>query len=304
MRDNQTSDGTTTTNPRHALDPERGDAIDPDRVYPPGAQSDRDETGLDPADRDTNEGDLDRDTTDRDLADRDLTDRDLPDRDLSDRDLPDRDRSDDAAIGVAEAPPGAIPDDRPRDSVSPGPLDQPIESSTDPTAPVVHRDEPPPSGAGFRGPVPGSPASGPLEGSSPDGTTSLDTGPEASTTGAVTAPDSAEALPPEAAGQPQETVTSRDQADRDTDRVFPADQASGFHDRWREIQASFVDNPATAVRSADELVGEVVEALHTALQGHQRTLGEGWRDAPDAATEELRGALVRYRAVLQRIIGL
>jgi hypothetical protein len=330
MRDDQIRDGATTTNPRHALDPERGDAVDPDRAEPTGADetpadwppgvhrtdgpgepppgqldrdtTDRDTTG-DEFDRDQTDRDTtDRDTTDRDTTDRDTTDVDQTDRDSADRDLTDRDRTDDPAIGVAEAPPGAIPDERPRDSVSPGPLDQPVQSSTDPTAPVVHRDEPPASGAGFRGPVPGSPASGPLDSTSPDGTTSLDsTAPEATTAEPTS---TVEASTAEDAVERDETAKPHDHDALDTDRVFSDDQANGFRDRWSEVQASFVDNPTTAVRSADQLVGEVVAALNAALEERQRTLGEGWRDAPDSATEDMRAAFVRYRAVFQRIIGL
>jgi hypothetical protein len=318
MRDNQIRDGATTTNPRHALDPERGDAVDPDRAEPTGAdetpadwppdmkrtdgpgeppagQVDRDETDVDttdrdatdrdttgdefgrgptdrdttgdefgrgPTDRDTTGGDFGRDATDQGLTDRDTTDRDTTgdefgrgptdrdttDQDLTERDTTNRDDADEPAIGVAEAPPGAIPDERPSDSVSPGPLDQPVDGST------------PPSG---------------------------------------TATDTAEASTAE-----DETARPHDHDDLDADSVFADDQANGFRDRWREVQASFVDDPTTAVRSADELIGEVVGALNAALQERQRTLGEGWRDASDVATEEMRATLVRYRAVFQRIIDL
>ncbi len=129
-----------------------------------------------------------------------------------------------------------------------------------------------------------------------------DTVPETTTAGpSGTAADTAEASAP---GEPDATAKPHDHDDLDDDRVFADDQASGFRDRWREVQASFVDDPTTAVRSADELIGEVVGALNAALQERQRTLGEGWRDAPDSATEDMRATLVRYRAVFQRIIAL
>jgi hypothetical protein len=84
--------------------------------------------------------------------------------------------------------------------------------------------------------------------------------------------------------------------------VLGPERATEFTDRWREVQASFVDDPAGAVRAADVLFAEVVSALTTALDERQRTLGGQWRDATDAGTEELRGALMRYRVVFQRLI--
>jgi len=82
------------------------------------------------------------------------------------------------------------------------------------------------------------------------------------------------------------------------------DRSTEFTERWRELQTSFVDSPADAVRSADVLVGEVVTALTSALTERQQALGDQWRDAPDPNTEELRSALMRYRTVFQRLIEI
>jgi len=86
------------------------------------------------------------------------------------------------------------------------------------------------------------------------------------------------------------------------DAVFGEDRSAEFHARWREVQSSFVDDPAVAVREADLLVTEVVSALTSALEERQRALGADWREAPDSGTEELRTALMRYRAVFLRLI--
>jgi hypothetical protein len=58
--------------------------------------------------------------------------------------------------------------------------------------------------------------------------------------------------------------------------------------RWAELQAQFVDDPAAAVRGASTLVEEAV----------QRVLHRS--GTPD--TEELRAAFVRYRE-LHRILA-
>jgi len=86
------------------------------------------------------------------------------------------------------------------------------------------------------------------------------------------------------------------------DAVFGEDRSAEFHARWREVQSSFVDDPAVAVREADLLVTEVVSALTSALEERQRALGADWREAPDSGTEDLRTALMRYRAVFLRLI--
>ncbi len=82
------------------------------------------------------------------------------------------------------------------------------------------------------------------------------------------------------------------------------DRSAEFNERWRELQSSFVDSPADAVRSADVLVSEVVTALTSALADRQQALGDEWRDAQDPGTEELRSALMRYRTVFQRLIAI
>jgi hypothetical protein len=80
------------------------------------------------------------------------------------------------------------------------------------------------------------------------------------------------------------------------------DRVAEFRGRWREVQASFVDDPAVAVRDADVLLTEVIDAFSSALGDRQRGLGDSWRDTPDTGTEELRGALMRYRAVVQKLL--
>ncbi|MGK5681212.1 hypothetical protein [Actinoplanes sp. URMC 104] len=91
---------------------------------------------------------------------------------------------------------------------------------------------------------------------------------------------------------------------------------------WEEVQIQFVDNPSSAVTAADELVtrlitdrgyptGEYDERLATLSVEHARTL-EHYREAHEisrrnsageANTEDLRQALVHYRALFADLLG-
>lgn len=93
--------------------------------------------------------------------------------------------------------------------------------------------------------------------------------------------------------------------------------------RWRSVQAQFVDDPPAAVEAGDELVTQLVaergyptqdhdEQLSLLSVEHARTLGN-YRDAHDiylksergdATTEDLRQALVHYRALFADILGV
>jgi len=95
--------------------------------------------------------------------------------------------------------------------------------------------------------------------------------------------------------------------------LFPANEAVDFRASWDAIQIGFVDDPRLAVRSADQLVAQVMNALAASF-AHERTAlegagtGAGTDAAPLAAgsrsTEDLRVALRRYRAFFQRLLAI
>jgi hypothetical protein len=85
--------------------------------------------------------------------------------------------------------------------------------------------------------------------------------------------------------------------------LLEPDFADTFQQRWREIQASFVDDPHETVREADQLADEVVNKLTTALTDRKHSLDERWQ-ADKENTEELRLALRGYRELLDRLIKL
>ncbi|WBB82558.1 hypothetical protein O7606_25690 [Micromonospora sp. WMMD882] len=91
---------------------------------------------------------------------------------------------------------------------------------------------------------------------------------------------------------------------------------------WEEVQLRFVDTPAEAVGDADALVGRLVaergyptgdfdeQAAHLSVE-HGRTLAR-YREAHEihlrnergeASTEELRQAVVHYRALVTDLLG-
>lgn len=80
--------------------------------------------------------------------------------------------------------------------------------------------------------------------------------------------------------------------------LFDDGAADGFRNRWRELQAGFVDDPAQAVRAADELVDEIMRELAERRQ----SLGDQWRDGSDD-TEELRVVIQEYRAFFNQLLN-
>jgi len=83
-----------------------------------------------------------------------------------------------------------------------------------------------------------------------------------------------------------------------TTTLFDDSAADGFRNRWRELQADFVDDPAQAVRAADELVDEIMRELAERRQH----LGDQLRDGA-GDTEELRVAIQEYRTFFNQLLN-
>lgn len=100
----------------------------------------------------------------------------------------------------------------------------------------------------------------------------------------------------------------------------PVDQAR-FATSWQNIQTSFVDDPAVAVTSANELINEVMRARgyptlsfeqrvadlsveHPTVVQHYRAAHELSRSVHNGAvdTEQLRQALVHYRMLFAELL--
>jgi hypothetical protein len=94
---------------------------------------------------------------------------------------------------------------------------------------------------------------------------------------------------------------------------------SEFTARWQEVQAGFVDNPATAVGVADRLVTEVMRQRGYPVDDFERRAADISVDHPQivdnyraahgihvserhANTEEQREAFVHYRALFEKLL--
>ena len=104
-------------------------------------------------------------------------------------------------------------------------------------------------------------------------------------------------------------------------RPLLADQRELFAERWRKVQATFVDDPAGAVTSADALVEEVMktrgypvadfEQRAADLSVHHSRFVDNYRSAREiaerhrrnaASTEDLRTAIVYYRELFEDLL--
>jgi hypothetical protein len=94
---------------------------------------------------------------------------------------------------------------------------------------------------------------------------------------------------------------------------------SNFAAGWQEVQASFVDNPASAVGAADRLVIEVMRERGYPVDDFDRRAADVSVDHPeivdnyraahsirvteqDADTEQQREAFVHYRALFEKLL--
>lgn len=71
-----------------------------------------------------------------------------------------------------------------------------------------------------------------------------------------------------------------------------------YRERWATIKASFVDEPRTAVQSADRLVTEAMEDRAKVLMSHHGSLQARWCEDDDVDTERLRVVFHDYRTFL------
>jgi hypothetical protein len=131
---------------------------------------------------------------------------------------------------------------------------------------------------------------------------------------AVIAPVPAEAGEETAGGARagEETAGGRDSAAGTGDKLpgsvraaevttlFVTQDATGFRERWREVQLRFVDDPKQATAEAGALVDEAVDKLTASLREQRGRLSSGTSDDTEHLRVELRG----YRDLLNRLLGL
>jgi hypothetical protein len=105
-------------------------------------------------------------------------------------------------------------------------------------------------------------------------------------------------------------------------RPLSPEEAQRFTERWRLVQAQFVDDPKEAVTEADRLVGEVMHLRGYPVGEFEQRVEDISVDHPDvvmnyraartiaeahargeATTEDLRQAMVHYRALYGNLLG-
>jgi hypothetical protein len=112
-----------------------------------------------------------------------------------------------------------------------------------------------------------------------------------------------------------------DRVDRFKLRPLTRDQADAFSREWRRVQTRFVDDPDAAVAEADTLVTQVMAARGYPIEDFEKRAEDISVDHPhvvsnyrtarmlvirrergEAGTEELRQAVVNYRALFDDLL--
>jgi len=103
--------------------------------------------------------------------------------------------------------------------------------------------------------------------------------------------------------QQEPVVTGSPQQQETRTKLFEEHEAEQFRTQWREVQAGFVDEPRSAVREADSLVGKMLDDLKRHIDEQKRALNGDW-DSDGKDTEELRLAFQRYRGLFDQILSV
>lgn len=105
-------------------------------------------------------------------------------------------------------------------------------------------------------------------------------------------------------------------------RALDPGERREFLERWTDVQARFVDDPARAVAFADALLGDVMKARGYPVSDFDQRAGDISVDHPvvvehyhkahdiavrhgrgEASTEDLRQAMIHYRALFDNLVG-
>ena len=92
-------------------------------------------------------------------------------------------------------------------------------------------------------------------------------------------------------------------ADAVADEPLLGKAADGMREEWRQVQASFVDDPHVAVMSAAGVVADAAARLEAMLRERQRSLRGSWDGNGEADTETMRQLMLTYRRLLTKLIS-
>jgi hypothetical protein len=99
-------------------------------------------------------------------------------------------------------------------------------------------------------------------------------------------------------------MTTTEAHDEATLLPFQPDEMRRFRAAWAQVQTQFVDDPQQAVRGADQLVSEVMQAVMKAFAQHKHDLEGRWQRGSETSldTENLRLTLQQYRAFFTHLL--
>ena len=121
----------------------------------------------------------------------------------------------------------------------------------------------------------------------------------------------------------EKQLAAREQrVDRFNMRELSPEERGLFSDQWKKVQSDFVNSPETAILAADELVQKVMLARGYPMADFDQraadlsvnygptvdsyrsahSISESHRQSP-RSTEELRQAMVQYRALFVELLG-
>lgn len=127
-----------------------------------------------------------------------------------------------------------------------------------------------------------------------------------------------------ARGKAEADLRAREKrVDRLTLRPLAASERDFYLSSWTRIQAQFVDDPADAVRQADQLLGVVMSTAGYPVADFEQRVGDMSVDHPlvvehyraghaialrhasgQAGTEDLRQAMIHYRTLFDELVGV
>lgn len=84
--------------------------------------------------------------------------------------------------------------------------------------------------------------------------------------------------------------------------LFDPAREQQLRERWRALQARFVDEPRDTVSEADSLVAELLRDLAQSFDEARSKLEGQWSSGEDVSTEDLRVTLQRYRSFFERLL--
>jgi hypothetical protein len=116
------------------------------------------------------------------------------------------------------------------------------------------------------------------------------------------------AQPPMQPAQPEGEVISLEERRagvlHDEESLIAKRQVENMRERWKMIQASFVDEPRKAVQEADQLVKSAIQQMEEVFRNQRSQLEQQWSGGKDVSTEDLRLSLQRYRTFFDRLLSL